>query len=127
MFGGDSRFVINGSSLQIRSPRKRYDEAVYVCRPLGLATLGPEAPGSPGQESVSAAAAAGYPQQRASDLRHQLLGPASVHQSSLAPPSASDTIPQQSCDSLLDSTLFRDGHQAGGSPLSSISIRIVGK
>lgn len=39
LFSGDSRFVINGSSLQIRSPSSRNDEALYVCQRLPLAGL----------------------------------------------------------------------------------------
>lgn len=133
LFGGDSRFVINGSSLQIRSPSKRYDEAVYVCC---------LPPSSPTLDLAAAAAAGsgqdlGYTQQqqhaKATDLRR--LSSAVVHQSSLAPPSAGADFKQANgaCDSLLDATLFRElANQAGGSggghsPMSSISIRIVGK
>lgn len=48
LFSGDSRFLINGSSLQIRSPSKRHDEAVYVCR-LALSLARPSSSSSSSQ------------------------------------------------------------------------------
>lgn len=156
----DSRFVINGSSLQIRSPSKRHDEAIYFCRHINVRQAAPT------QDSGQQEAVASVLQQQASKLvLADLQQPqqAGVHQSSLATSSSATCSSAPLASSLFsgaDSDRYRYGHRdrnrdrdrdgneieiengigIGGKqqtttsslisqegPLSSISIRIVGK
>lgn len=109
LFSADSRFVINGSSLQIRSPSKRHDEALYACRPDSSTLSSSSDLGS----SKQSAASSGW-KSPLQDGNHQLE--LELHQSSFA---------SSSCQSLLARALFSDSRQAA--EMSSIRIRIVGK
>lgn len=105
LFGGDSRFVINGSSLQIRSPSRRHDETLFVClrRPAAGARARSIAQANAVHQSSLAGAAC---------LSHLFGQPAAVAAAGVA-------LKQQAA-----------GEQAAKQlqpRVSSISIRIVGK
>lgn len=152
LFSGDSRFVINGSSLQIRSPSKRHDEAIYLCRltvsrrdhkiesfhasnggaisPLPSSTFGSQAFELERQFAEAANADSRSPQ--ASDSLFDLN---LVHQSSLAASSASSTSVSASCINSMQDIFAQpaavskqqDFSDQVTLAMSSISIRIVGK
>lgn len=102
LFGSDSRFVINGSSLQIRAPSKRHDESLYLCarRSSVESIVQPEVAETPASDELDLASASA----------------SSLHQSS-------------SCRRLLSSLVRVSGDEEATAALqlSSISIRIVGK
>jgi len=116
LFSGDSRFVINGSSLQMRSPSKRHDEAVYVCF---------QASARQQEQPASATPEAGSWRRKWADPPSE-PAPPGVHQSSLA----SRVWAPASCARLLEWALARSAQSelaAHFGPISSISIRIVGE
>lgn len=119
---GDSRFVINGSSLQIRSPSKRHDEALYVCRLAPAPNI--EASGqrlSDEEQQVGRsrlAPSASSPSEPELDNKE----PQAVHQSLLASSSSSRLWPATSCRSMLFGIEPNEARL-----VSSISIRIVGE
>lgn len=112
LFSGDARFVINGSSLQIRSPSSRHDEALYVCR----ANEGNKIQEDGSRQSLNLLAVGSGEQVHQSSSPQRLM----LAEGELG---GADTT---TCLARLNSLLF-GGRQQTVARLSSISIRIVGE
>lgn len=130
LFSGDSRFVINGSSLQIRSPSGRHDEALYVCKSGANLVAQSERIQADRRHQQSSSVAASY---SSSQVLGQAYANGQLHQSSSASSiSYTSGTAWSSCNALLLANLFQDElaawqQRAASPPMSSISIRIVGK